>query len=126
MWRTMSDVWIKLIEQAPWAAAIILTVYMFLTYLGKLEDKRMAHDAEAEKQRTENAKERERERRDHEMLIANLQANSMKAMLEKMEAGMETIAKSLSEHDRRSREQYEKIGMTKDLIAAVNDKEKRR
>ena len=122
-----TSVWVKLIEQAPSAAIIVVVVYMFLTYLGKLEDKRMAHDTEAEKQRTDNAKERERERRDHEIAIAGLQANAMKQMLEQMETGMETIAKTLAEHDKASRERYEKIGMTKDLIAAVkDDKDKRR
>ncbi len=122
----MNDVWIKLIEQSPWAAAIILIVYMFLTYLGKLEDKRIVRDSDGEKARTESAKERERERRDHEMTIANLQANSMKQMLEQMASGMEIIAKALSDHDKASRERYEKIGMTKDLIAAVNNEKDKR
>lgn len=121
-----TSVWVKLIEQAPSAAIIVVVVYMFLTYLGKLEDKRMAHDTDAEKQRTENAKERERERRDHEIQIASLQANAMKQMLEQMETGMETIAKTLAEHDKASRERYEKIGMTKDLIAAVKDEKGKR
>lgn len=121
-----TSVWVKLIEQAPSAAIIVVVVYMFLTYLGKLEDKRMAHDTDAEKQRTENAKERERERRDHEIQIASLQANAMKQMLEQMDTGMETIAKTLAEHDKASRERYEKIGMTKDLIAAVKDEKGKR
>lgn len=123
----MNDVWIKFIEQAPWAAAYIFTVYMFLNFISKSEDKRMEHEKALEDKRIDAAKEREKERREHEATIANMQAQNMKQLLERQEATFETIAQALSEHEKASKERYDRMGITKDLIAAVKEeKDKRR
>lgn len=122
-----ATVWSELIKQAPWAAAYILTVYMFLQFISRSEDKRMQHEKDLEDKRIAAAKEREKERRDHELIISNMQAQNMKQILEAQEKNNEVIATTLAEHEKASRERYERIGITKDLITAVKDnKEKRR
>lgn len=110
----MSEVWIKFIEQAPWAAAIIFTVYMFLRHLKELDEAR-----------AKNAANMAAERRDHELQINNMWAVNIKTLVEKQNEFFNLIASALAQHDKESKERYDKIGMTKDLIAAVNaDKQK--
>lgn len=104
----MNDVWIKFIEQAPWAAAIVLTVYMFLKHLKDLD---AAHAV--------NAADQAKERREHELQINNMWAVNIKTLVEKQNESFGMIATALAQHDKESKERYDKIGMTKDLIAAV-------
>ncbi len=112
----MNDVWIEFIKQAPWAAAIIFTVYMFLRHLREIDASRAL-----------NAANMAVERRDHELQINNMWAVNIKTLVEKQNESFNMIAKALSEHDKESKERYDKIGITKDLIIAVNhDKEKRK
>jgi hypothetical protein len=112
----MNDVWIKFIEQAPWAAAIIFTVYMFLKHLKDLDQARSL-----------NAANMARERREHELQINNMWAVNIKTLVEKQDEMFGLIAQSLAEHEKASKERYEKMSVTKDLIAAVNaDKDRRK
>lgn len=110
----MNDVWIKFIEQAPWAAAIILTVYMFLKYL-----------KEQEAARALNAAAMAKERREHELEINNMWAVNIKTMIEKQDDTFTAIATALAQHERSSQDRYDKIGITKDLIRAVKERQAR-
>lgn len=116
----------KLGEQAPYLVIILLLVWAFLTYISKQDDKRLAHEKEMEKMRTENAKEREKERREHELTIANMQANSMKQLIENITHMMQVQANALAEHERSSQERYDKMGITNDLLSAAKDAMRRK
>ena len=107
----MSEVWIKFIEQAPWAAAIIFTVYMFLKHLKELDAARAL-----------NAASMARERREHELQINNMWAVNIRTLIEKQDETFTTIATALAEHEKSSQERYDRIGITKDLIKAVKEK----
>ena len=122
----MNDVWIKFIEQAPWAAAYIFTVSMFLNFISKSEDKRMEHEKTLEDKRIAAAKEREQERRTHETTIANMQAQNMKQLLEYVEAQMQKQTNALIDHEKASQDRHERLGMTKELIAAVKEEKGRK
>lgn len=111
----MNDVWIKFIEQAPWAAAISLTVYMFLKHLKELDEAR-----------AKNAANMAAERREHELQINNMWAVNIKTLIEKHDETNTMIANALAEHEKASQERYDKRNITEDLIAAVKaEKEKR-
>lgn len=116
----------KLGEQAPYLVIILLLVYLFLNYIGKLDDKRMAFDKDMEKTRTENAKERERERREHELTLANMQAQNMKQLIDNISQTMKNVADALAEHERASQIRYEKMGITDDLLSAAKEAMKKR
>ena len=122
----MNDVWIKLIEQSPWAAAIILTVWMFLNDRAKSEDKRLAHEKELEGTRIAAAKDREQERRSHELTIANMQAQNMKQLIEYVEAQIQKQTQALDEHEKASQDRYERQNNTKELMTAVKEQKGRR
>jgi len=104
----MSDVWIKFIEQAPWAAAIIFTVYMFLRHLKELDAARSL-----------NAANMAKERREHELQINNMWAVNIKTLIDKHDETTTMIASALAEHEKASEERYNRMSVTKDLIAAV-------
>lgn len=108
-----------LTEQAPWAAVVLLLILAFLQYMGKQEDKRLAHDKEQETSRILAAKEREQDRREHEMAIANMQAQNMKALIDSIEATMKAVADTIADHEKASRERYEKMNITNDLLTVA-------
>lgn len=107
----MNDVWIKFIEQAPWASALCFVVYLFLR-----------HQKDQEASRAANAANMAKERREHELQINNMWAINIKALIDKHEETMALIAKTLSDHEKASQERYEKMNITKDLIKAVKDR----
>lgn len=106
----MNDVYVEMIKQAPLGAAMIIIVYLFLTT-----------DNKREQQRIENAKERATEQRAYDMQVQNMWASNIKAIIEKVDGGQRMIADALNEHERASRERYEKMGITDDLLQAAKE-----
>lgn len=101
----MNDVYVEMIKQAPMGAAMIIIVYLFLT----TENKR-------EQQRIENAKERMAEQRAYDVQVQSMWANNIKSIIDRVDEGQKMIAQALNEHERMSRERYEKMGITDDLL----------
>ena len=99
---------------------------MFLNFISKSEDKRMEHEKTLEDKRIAAAKEREQERRTHETTIANMQAQNMKQLLEYVEAQMQKQTNALIDHEKASQDRHERLGMTKELIAAVKEEKGRK
>lgn len=106
----MNDVYVEMIKQAPLGAAMIIIVYLFLT----TENKR-------EQQRIENAKERMAEQRAFDAQLQNMWANNIKSIIDRVDEGQKMIATALNEHERLSRERYEKMGITDDLLQAAKE-----
>ena len=106
----MNDVYIEMIKQAPMGAAMIIIVYLFLS----TENKR-------EQQRIENAKSIEQERKQHDLNIMNMWAGNFRQLVEQVNLGQREIAKVLSEHEKASKERYEKMGITGDLLDAAKE-----
>ncbi len=115
----------KLGEQAPYMVLIVVLVFGFLYYIEKQNVKTMAHEKEMEKTRTENAKEREKERRDHELTIANMQANNMKQLIDSVKEMTETFTSTVESHEKASQTRYEKMNITKDLLTAAKEEMRR-
>jgi len=101
----------ELAKQIPNAVAVIVMAYLFL-HFQKLNDER----------RESNAKEQEVERRQHELEINNMWAVYIKQLVENHEESFRVIAKTIADHEKASEERYEKMNITKDLIAAVKEK----
>lgn len=106
----MNDVYVEMIKQAPMGAAMIIIVYLFLT----TENKR-------EQQRIENAKERMAEQRAFDLQVQGMWVTNIKSLIDKVDDGQKTIAQALSDHERLSRERYEKMGITDDLLQAAKE-----
>jgi predicted hydrolase (HD superfamily) len=111
----MDNAIVSLIEGAPWAAALILTIYLFL----RAEQQR-------EERRDSNAKEKAQEDRAHELVLYQMRDNHINLIVAKMEAIFQLIAKSLEEHEEASAERYEKIGITQDLVRLWREQENKR
>jgi hypothetical protein len=105
----MSEWAIELIRQVPNAAAVILMAYLFL----KAEKER-------EERRVSNAKEMEAERRTHELNINNMWASYIKNIIDHQDDMSSALMKSISDHETASKERYEKMRITQELIDAVN------
>jgi hypothetical protein len=101
----MDNVWIEMAKASPIGLAMIAIVYIFVTN----ENKR-------EQQRIENGKERAAEQRAYDMQVQSMWANNIKAIIDKVDEGQKAIASALIEHERMSRERYEKMGITDDLL----------
>jgi predicted hydrolase (HD superfamily) len=112
----MDNAIVSLIEGAPWAAALILTIYLFLRAEQMREERRDA-----------NAKEKAQEDRAHDLALYHMRDNHISVIVAKMEAVYQLIAKSLDEHEKADAERYKKIGITQDLLRiASQDAAKRK
>lgn len=108
------DNWIiELIRQAPSAAAVIGTVYLFLRFI----EKTTIHQAA-------NAKERAMEDRAHQIDVNTLWANTIKGALAQNDQTAVTttrmIVDKLAYMDKAAEERYEKMNVTQELIDVVN------
>lgn len=107
------DTWIiELVRQVPSAAAVIGTVFLFLRWMEK-----------SEQRREENAKQRAIEDRAHQMELNALWSNTIKSALDQQdETAVKTtrmIVDKLSAMDKVAEERYRKMNITQDLIDAV-------
>ena len=117
----MTEVFQELIKQAPYIAAVVITIGLFLWSNQRNEDKRLAHDAQMEVTRAANAKEREQERRTYEIQINSMWASNIKSIVDQISVGNDKIVNALLEHEKASKERYEKMGITSDLLDAAKE-----
>jgi hypothetical protein len=106
----MDNVYVEMIKQAPIGAAMIFIVYLFLSNENKRAEQRII-----------NAKERQAEQRNYDLQVQNMWANNIKGIIERIDDGQKMIATALAEHERASRERYEKMGITDDLLQAAKE-----
>lgn len=94
----------------PAAVAVILTVWMFL----RAEEKR-------EERRETNAKDKENERRAHELRINEMWVANIKTIVAKTDNTFRMISQALQEHEEASAERYERMGVTQNLIKLAKE-----
>ena len=103
---------VELIRQVPSAAAVIGTVYLFLRWMEKSDERREV-----------NAKERAMEDRAHQIQINTLWANTIKGALDQQDRTAlkttEMIVDKLAAIDKAAEDRYKKMNITQDLIDAV-------
>lgn len=109
------DNWItELIRQAPSAAAVIGTVYLFLRFIEKQNDRHAA-----------NAKDKAIEDRSHTIDVNSMWANTIKSISEQHDRTAVTttqmIVDKLAYMDKAAEERYNKMNITQDLIDAVKE-----
>lgn len=98
----------KLVEQAPWAAAMLGLTWMLL----KAAEKERA-------ERISNAKEKADNDRAHNLEVNRLWAENIRALFDKQEVSSERIVAAIQTMHRELTEQYESMGITKDLYDAA-------
>jgi hypothetical protein len=118
-----STIYIELIKQAPYIAALIVLVGIFIWDGNRREASRSQSDRDMENLRTKNATELEDRREKHEREINNMWANSIKMLIDQQDKAHQVMMSAIKEHDRASQERYDRIGITNDLIQAVKDRQ---
>jgi len=106
----MNEVLIEMAKQVPGALAVIGTVYLFL----KAENER-------EQRRITNAKEMEMERRAHEIEKNEMWSSFIKNLIDSQNNSSTVIANAIAEHEVASRDRYEKMGITNDLLKVAKE-----
>lgn len=106
----MNEVFLEMAKQVPVGLAMIFIVYMFLTNENKREE-----------QRTALAKDREQERRNYEIQINSMWASNIKAIIDQINTGNDKIVNALVDHEKMSKERYDKMGITGDLLDAAKE-----
>lgn len=104
----------ELAKNIPVAVAMIFIVWLFLSNDNKREEQRIA-----------NAKSMEQERKAHDLQVNAMWATSFKQLVDTVQDGQVQIVAALKEHERASRERYEKMGITKDLFDAAKERLKK-
>jgi len=106
----MNEVLIEMAKQVPGALAVIGTVYLFLKAESERENRRIA-----------NAKEMEMERRAHEIEKNNMWSSFIKNLIDSQNNASAVISNALAEHEIASKERYEKMGITNDLLKVAKE-----
>lgn len=136
----MSDsVLLKVAEQIPFAVILFGVILVFLRYVEKADDKRiaqdkdrLAHEKEMEILRINSAKEREAEKRESDRQTNNMWANSFreiqssqqdawKALADQLKDIGNAFSSALDEHERKSQDRYKSMNITQDLLEAAKD-----
>ena len=102
LWR---DALLELIRAAPWGTVIIILRYM---------DNKA--EAQARKERSENAKEKSEFDRQTQVLVSQNYANAINALAKSTDDSASRIVATLTEFRASVSEQYEKMGVTADLL----------
>jgi hypothetical protein len=116
------SVWVEVAKQVPFAVVLFAAILVFLDHLKKVDAARMLHDKEMETLRITAAKERETERRAYDASMNNMWAVNIKNIVDRQEQTAKMIADALSEHERASKDRYEKMNITKDLLDVAKEK----
>lgn len=104
----MDQAFQKLVEQAPWAAAMLGLTWMLLGAAAKERAERIA-----------NAKESSDRQRSHELEINNLWANTVKNMIDRQDVSIRAVIDAIKVMHDDLNEQYKNMGITKDLYEAA-------
>lgn len=107
----MGEVWIEALKQAPSAAVIILTVYIMMVFQDKQDVRRI-----------EAAKEKSALDREHNYALEQMQQNNIKMLVIGFEDAIKMIGDKMDKHDEATKQRYEKLGITQDLIKAARRK----
>jgi len=134
----MSDsVLLEIAKQIPFAVILFGVIVVFLKYLERQTDKNLAHEKEMEAMRIAAAKERNADQREFDAETRNLWAVNFKNIVDRQEQMFQMLgermketaniyAAALDDHDRKSEERYEKMGITQDLLQAAKENMRRK
>jgi len=118
----MSDsILIEIAKQAPWAVILFAVIVVALRHVKEEASANRQHDKEMEALRIAAAKERETERRQHEMTLASMQASNIKSLIDNVTQSSREIADALKLHEENSKDRYEKMSITKDLLDTARE-----
>lgn len=114
-----ANFWIEMAKQVPSAIAVIGTVYLFLRAEEQREARRIANAKEVGDVQRAHELQMEASRRGRELEINNLWATTVKNVYDRVDASNQTIASALEAMHKEMNDQYEKMGITKDLYDAA-------
>jgi len=109
----MENILFELVKQIPNAAAVILTVWLFLRA-----------QREAEETRVDNAAKLEAERRTHEMQVNDMWAEFLKKLSADNALSVKQLVDEIHRHESASKERYDRMRITQKLSQAYQQKKK--
>lgn len=101
----MDAVWQELIRAAPWGAVIVILRYMDLKA-----------EADARKERAENAREKSEQDRQTQTAVSQSYASAINNLVKSTSDDTNRLITAIGEFRNSVSEQYEKMGVTADLL----------
>lgn len=118
----MEQAIIELVKGAPWAAAMIIIVRLFLQSAKEHEVQRSADAKELGIAQREHELQMERIRHGRELEVNNLWATTVKNLMTSQEQVGLDVAAVLKDLKESIMEQYKNMGITQDLYKTAKDK----
>jgi vacuolar-type H+-ATPase subunit H len=112
----METAYKALIEQAPWAAAMLGITWILLHFAERTHDKLITAAEKERQERVNNAADKSKLEREHEIVINNLWANTIKDVFTKQENSAVNITNAISIMHKDMQEKYEAMGITQNLL----------
>lgn len=111
----------KIIEASPYLGFVLL----FIWFEAKREDKRIMNAAALESRREAHEKAMQEKQLQHDRDVNNLWASYIQQIVDEIKLGNVALIEKLEEHDKASEKRYERLGVTRDLFKAAQDKGRR-
>lgn len=118
----MSDnILLEVAKQAPWAVILFAVIFIALRHVKEEAAAARQYNKDMEAMRIAAAKERENERRQHESTLANMQAANIRSLIDNVSQSSKEIAEALKLHEENSKDRYDKMSITKDLLDTARE-----
>lgn len=121
----MEQAIIEMIKNAPWAAALILVVRMFLQAQKDTEAQRIINAKDASDKQHDHELQLENAKRGRELEVNNLWASTVKNLMTDQNNNHKEIVGVLQDIKITISEQYKKMGITQDLLDLAKDELRR-
>lgn len=114
----MDNLITEIIKVSPYLGFVL----MYMVFEARREDKRTENAKALEDRREAHDIALEEKREEHDREMNNMWANSIKMIVESIQSSNKALMDALAAHDKASEERYEKIGNTKELMKAVQER----
>jgi hypothetical protein len=115
------SLFIELAKQVPNLVIFLLIIYMFQKGDEKKELQRVENARRLEDKREAHEKALEVGRQAHDTQMNNMWANYIKSIIDQQNATFKVIMDALNDHELASKERYERMGITKELLDAAKE-----
>jgi hypothetical protein len=116
-----TSVLIEILKASPYLGFILL----FIWFEAGREEKRVKNAESLETRRENHEKLMQEKQLQHERDMNTLWAGYIQELVDGIEKSHQELMKRLDEHEKKSDDRYDRIGITKDLLKAAAERTKR-
>ena len=111
---------IEIVKASPYLGFVLL----FIWFEFIRDQKRVENNATMEDRREQHEKAMQERQLQHDRDMSALWAKYIQTLVDQVEDGNQAIIKRLDEHEQESRDRYDRLGNTKEVLKALQERHK--